>query len=216
VWRMSGRFRLPPRQRRRGTGRVFAVGETGVRAIIGQQVTVAGATTIAARLVERLGTPVPGLRRLGLTHTFPSADTLAAADLTGLGLPRARTGAIRSFARAVAEDSIRLDRSVSLDGQIASITAIDGLGPWTAHYLALRLGERDACPTSDLGLRRTLARHVPDSAAPLDAIAEGWRPWRALAATQLWMADGLPPRASSQPTALSSRKSTPRPLTLVD
>jgi AraC family transcriptional regulator, regulatory protein of adaptative response / DNA-3-methyladenine glycosylase II len=164
--------------------------ETGVRAIIGQQVSVAAANTMTGRLVERLGNPVPGLRDLGLTHTFPSPDTLATADLTGLGLTRARMHAIRSFARAVGEDAVRLDRSVSLDELTASITAIDGLGSWTAHYLALRLGERDACPTSDLGLRRALARQVPRSAGALDELAERWRPWRALAATHLWIADG--------------------------
>jgi AraC family transcriptional regulator of adaptative response / DNA-3-methyladenine glycosylase II len=159
--------------------------ETGVRAILGQQVTIAAANTLSARLVERLGNPVAGLRPLGLSHTFPSPGTLAKADLTGLGLPSARAGAVRSFAQAVAEDSVRLDRSVSLDRLIDSITAIDGLGSWTAHYLALRLGEPDACPATDLGLRRTLAPHARSSAALLE-LAEGWRPWRALATTYLW------------------------------
>ena len=163
--------------------------ETGVRAIIGQQVTVAAANTIAGRLVERLGAPVPGLGQLGLTHTFPAPETVAAADLAGLGLTGARADAIRSFAHAVAEDAVRLDRSQSLDPLVASITAIDGLGPWTAHYLALRLGERDACPTTDLGLQRAVARRVRRSAATLGELAERWRPWRALAATHLWLAD---------------------------
>jgi AraC family transcriptional regulator of adaptative response / DNA-3-methyladenine glycosylase II len=162
--------------------------ETGVRAIVGQQVSVAAANTVTGRLVERLGTPVAGLRRLGLSHTFPSPDTVAAGDLSGLGLTRARTEAIRSFACAVSEDALRLDRSLTLDALVASITAIDGLGPWTAQYLALRLGERDACPTTDLGLRRALARRVSRAAA-LGDLAEGWRPWRALAATHLWMAE---------------------------
>jgi AraC family transcriptional regulator of adaptative response / DNA-3-methyladenine glycosylase II len=163
--------------------------ETGVRAIIGQQVTVAGANRIAGRLTKRLGRPVPGLRQLGLTHTFPSPDALADADLGGLGLTRARAAAIRGFSRAVSEDVVRLDRSVSLDRLVASITAIDGLGPWTANYLALRLGERDACPTGDRGLQRALARHVRRSAAGFGELAEGWRPWRALAATHLWLAE---------------------------
>ena len=131
--------------------------ETGVRAILGQQVSVAGANTLAGRLVERLGTPVPGVDRFGLTHTFPSPATLAEADLSDVGLTGARAAAVRSFARAVAEDAIRLDRSVGLDRLVASIQAIDGLGPWTAHYIALRLGERDAWPATDLGLRRALA-----------------------------------------------------------
>ena len=164
--------------------------ETGVRAIVGQQVTVAGANTIAGRLVEQLGTAVPGLRPLGLTHTFPSPETLADANLAGVGLTRTRANAIRAFARAVADDVVRLDRSVSLDRLVASITTIDGLGPWTANYLALRLGERDACPTGDRGLQRALARHLSRSAAGFGELAERWRPWRALAATHLWLADG--------------------------
>jgi AraC family transcriptional regulator, regulatory protein of adaptative response / DNA-3-methyladenine glycosylase II len=163
--------------------------ETGVRAIIGQQVTVTGANTIAGRLVERLGTPVAGLRRLALTHTFPSPETLAEANLGGLGLTQARTDAIRSYARAVADDVIRLDGSMSLDRLVAAVTAIDGLGPWTAHYLALRLGEPDACPTGDRGLQRAAARHVRRSAAGFGELAERWRPWRALAAIHLWLAD---------------------------
>ncbi|MGH3007133.1 MAG: AlkA N-terminal domain-containing protein [Gaiellaceae bacterium] len=164
--------------------------ETGVRAIVGQQVTVAAANTITGRLVERFGMPLPGLGQLGLTRTFPTATTLAGADLGGLGLTRARQNAIRSFARAVADDEIRLDGSVGLDTLTASITASDGLGSWTAQYLALRLGERDAFPTTDLGLRRAFARHSPRSRAGLAKVGERWRPWRALAATHLWMAGG--------------------------
>ena len=89
--------------------------ETGVRAIIGQQVTLAHANAIAGRLVQRLGTEVPGLEPLGLTHTFPSAATLAGADLGGLGLTPARARAVGFFAGAVAADTVRLDRSIGLD-----------------------------------------------------------------------------------------------------
>jgi AraC family transcriptional regulator of adaptative response / DNA-3-methyladenine glycosylase II len=160
--------------------------ETGVRAIVGQQVTVAAAGTITGKVVQRLGTRVPGLAQLGLTHAFPSAAILADADLEGLGLPRTRQDAIRSFAGAVADDAIRLDGSVGLDDLIASIVEIDGLGSWTAHYLALRLGERDAFPAIDLGLRRALDVRDPRA---LGQLADNWRPWRALAATHLWMAD---------------------------
>ena len=157
--------------------------ETGVRAIIGQQITLAAANTIVGRLVERFGTPVGGLRQLGLTHTFPPPETLAVAELGDLGLTRARATSLRSFADAVAAGTMRLDRSIPLDRFVASVTAIDGLGPWTAHYLALRLGERDACPTADLGLREALAQH----GRPAE-LAERWRPWRALAVTHLWLA----------------------------
>jgi AraC family transcriptional regulator of adaptative response / DNA-3-methyladenine glycosylase II len=162
-------LRARPGLRAPGTWDAF---ETGVRAIIGQQISIAAANTVTGRLVDRLGVPVPGLERLGLTHSFPSAEALASTDLTGLGLTRGRADAIRSFAGAVAEDAVRLDRSVSLERLLASLTAIQGLGPWTAQYLAFRLGEPDACPIS-----------------PAE-VAERWRPWRALATAHLWMADG--------------------------
>jgi AraC family transcriptional regulator, regulatory protein of adaptative response / DNA-3-methyladenine glycosylase II len=164
--------------------------EIGVRAIIGQQVTVAGATTIAARLVQRHGTPVGGIHQLGLTHTFPAPATLAGADLGGLGLTDARAAAILRFAAAVDEDAVRLDGSVGLDDLIASIIAIPGLGPWTAQYIGLRVGERDAFPAGDLGLRRALggpSAGLPSTTA-VAALAERWRPWRALAAVHLWAA----------------------------
>jgi AraC family transcriptional regulator, regulatory protein of adaptative response / DNA-3-methyladenine glycosylase II len=161
--------------------------ESGVRAIVGQRLGVATANRIIGRLVERLGMQVPGLWQLGLTRTFPTATTIAGADLGGLGLTRAQQNAIRAFARAVADDQIRLDSSVSLDRLTASITAIDGLGPWTAHHIALRLGERDAFPAADLGLRRALAQQSPRGPAALAELGERWRPWRALAATHLWI-----------------------------
>jgi AraC family transcriptional regulator of adaptative response / DNA-3-methyladenine glycosylase II len=163
--------------------------ETGVRAIVGQQVTVAAASTIAGRIVQRHGTPVPGVSQIGLTHAFPSAMTLANSDMAGLGLTQTRQEAIRAFARAVVDDAIRLDGSVGLEQLVASITAIDGLGSWTANYVALRLGEPDAFPTGDLGLRRA----VDGDARHLATLAEAWRPWRALAATHLWAADAATP-----------------------
>ena len=163
--------------------------EIGVRAIVGQQVSVAGATTMIGRLVERLGTPVAGLQELGLSRTFPTADDVATADLTGLGLTSARIGAITGFAEAVGSGSLPLDRSATLDQVVAAITALPGLGPWTAHYIALRLGERDAFPAGDLGLRRSFERLAADAAIPFDEAATEWSPWRGLAAAHLWMAD---------------------------
>jgi 3-methyladenine DNA glycosylase/8-oxoguanine DNA glycosylase len=166
--------------------------ETGVRAIVGQQVSIAGATTITGRLVERFGAPVPGLGSMGLTHTFPSPEDLADADLSGIGLTRSRQDAITGFAAHVAKGAVRLDRSVGLDELVASMTAIPGVGPWTAHYLALRLGEPDAFPASDLGVRRALSRAASRSGAAdgqrghAVGIDASWRPWRALATTHLW------------------------------
>jgi AraC family transcriptional regulator, regulatory protein of adaptative response / DNA-3-methyladenine glycosylase II len=168
--------------------------EIGVRAIVGQHVSVAAANTFTGRLVEQIGTPVPGLQALGLSHVFPAAATLADADLSWVGLTQARQAAIRGFAAAIVEDRVRLDRSVGLDELLESLTALEGLGPWTAHYLALRLGEPDAFPATDLGLRRALDRLALRSGS-LEALATAWRPWRALAATHLWAAGAEGSRA---------------------
>jgi AraC family transcriptional regulator, regulatory protein of adaptative response / DNA-3-methyladenine glycosylase II len=184
--------RVRPGLRPPGTWDPF---ETGVRAIIGQQVSVAGANTIAGRLVAKLGTPVRGLAELGLTHTFPTPTALANVNLDGLGLTPSRAVAVRAFAQAVLDDAVRLDRSVGLDDLIGSLTAIKGLGPWTAQYIALRLGETDAYPATDLALRRALPRHAPAAAAAPDETPERWRPWRALAATHLWFADASQERS---------------------
>ena len=135
--------------------------ETGVRAIVGQQVSVAGASTVTARIVERVGTRVAGWEDLGITHTFPDPATLAAADLTGIGMPGARAQAIRAFASAVDRGEIALDGSVPLGALIDSICQVRGLGPWTASYIALRMGESDAFPASDLGLRRAVNPSAP-------------------------------------------------------
>jgi AraC family transcriptional regulator of adaptative response / DNA-3-methyladenine glycosylase II len=168
--------------------------EVGVRAIIGQQVSVAGAGTVTARLVERHGPQVGGLGPIGLTRLFPPPSTLATADLSGLGLPGARAAAIGRFAGAVADGTLLFDRSQSLDDLVASIAALPGLGPWTAHYIALRLGEPDAFPVSDLGLRRAFERLTSNGQQPtLTEWSERWRPWRAHAAIHLWLLGGSEP-----------------------
>jgi AraC family transcriptional regulator of adaptative response / DNA-3-methyladenine glycosylase II len=148
--------------------------ETGVRAIVGENVTREHANKVTGRLVERFGVRVPGLEPLGLTHTFPQPSTLATADLRELGLGRGRATAISAFARAVAEDQIRLDRSVGLTELVSSITALGCVNEWTAQYIALRLGEPDAYPAAGVDVQQ----------------AERWRPWRALAATHLLLAGG--------------------------
>jgi AraC family transcriptional regulator, regulatory protein of adaptative response / DNA-3-methyladenine glycosylase II len=190
--------------------------EVGVRAILGQQVTVSGASTLAARLVERHGTPVPGLEAVGLRSTFPPPGTLAVADLDGLGITGIRIAAIRAFARAVADGALRLDGSLGLGDLVSSITRLPGLGPWTAGYLALRLGERDAFPATDLGLIRS-AGALMDEQEPtarwLAERAEAWRPWRALAAVHLWTADvpGPVARRAIEPPPAAPRPAVPAP-----
>jgi AraC family transcriptional regulator of adaptative response / DNA-3-methyladenine glycosylase II len=159
--------------------------EVAVRAVVGQQVSVAAATTVCGRLVERFGRPVAD--EPGLTRVFPTPEALADADPAGMGLPRARAETIRALARAVAERSLVLDAPRGLDDAVERLGALPGVGPWTAHYVAMRaFGEPDAFPASDLGLRRAVSRGTPVGAEKLSAMADAWRPWRAYAAMHLW------------------------------
>jgi 3-methyladenine DNA glycosylase/8-oxoguanine DNA glycosylase len=162
--------------------------EIGVRAIIGQGGTLTASNAVARGLVERFGTPVGGLHQLGLTHTFPAAEVLAEADLADLGLSSNQMQAVRRFAQAVRDDEIALDRGVPLERLVGSLTAIAGVGSWAARYIALRIGEREAFPFSDFGLQSALAHREHLGAQELETMVERWRPWRALAATHLWLA----------------------------
>jgi AraC family transcriptional regulator, regulatory protein of adaptative response / DNA-3-methyladenine glycosylase II len=162
--------------------------ELAVRAVLGQQVSVAGAVTIAGRLVRAFGRPLENAPAAWLTHLFPRPDALAAADLSGFGVPRARAETIREIARRVADGRLLLDSPAGLEETVARLQEVPGIGPWTAHYIALRaLGEPDAFPASDLGLRRALATNgrMPNE-REVEARAESWRPWRAYAVLALW------------------------------
>ena len=165
--------------------------ETGVRAIVGQQVSVAGASTVTARIVERVGRPVPGLEPFGLTHTFPDPATLAAGRPRRhrhAGRPGARPS--RRSRRRSTRASCPLDGRLALDDLIAAICAVPGLGPWTAGVIALRMGEPDTFPAADLGLRRAAnPGGEPLTTAELAARAEPWRPHRAAAALRLWLVE---------------------------
>lgn len=161
--------------------------ETAVRAILGQQVSVRGATTLAGRLVERFGTSLTGSRMAvsprNISHLFPDPGKLAGADLAGIGLPRTRAEAIRSLARAAVAGEIRFCASMEHEESVRRLCALRGIGPWTAQYIAMRvLGEPDALPSGDLGLQRALKMN----AARLEKRSESWRPWRAYAAMHLW------------------------------
>ncbi|HEY6389804.1 MAG TPA: hypothetical protein VIX89_00925, partial [Bryobacteraceae bacterium] len=141
-----------------------------VRAMLGQQVTVKGATTLAGRLVARFGPP--------------KAEILADADLASIGLPKARAESMRGFARAVCDGRIRFDGAASSQETIGRMCELPGVGPWTANYIAMRaLGDPDAFPASDLGLLKAAG---VSSARRLEKLAEEWRPWRSYAAMYLW------------------------------
>jgi AraC family transcriptional regulator of adaptative response / DNA-3-methyladenine glycosylase II len=145
--------------------------ELALRAILGQQVTVAAASTLAGRLVERFATAAQDLPA-GLSHYPLTAESIAAADaadIAAIGIPSKRAATIRALAEAVARGNF----------DFAEVTAIPGIGPWTRDYIALRALRRpDAFPEGDLGLRKALTR--------LGADPERWRPWRAYAAMYLW------------------------------
>jgi AraC family transcriptional regulator, regulatory protein of adaptative response / DNA-3-methyladenine glycosylase II len=161
--------------------------ECAVRAVLGQQVSVAAGRTLAARLVARIGRPIAGGCD-GLTHLFPSPAALAAANLDGLGLTRARAGALHALASAVTQGA--LDFGGTVEEVTARLTALPGFGAWTAEYVALRaLAEPDAFPAADLVLRRmTSDGGQPMTMRALEARAEAWRPWRGYAALHLWRA----------------------------
>lgn len=154
--------------------------ETAVRAIAGQQVSVAGATTTMGRIASAFGEPLP---ETGMT-LFPTPSILRDAKITGM--PSARAATISALAAAVDEDFSLLERAATLEDTIERLCEIPGIGPWTAHYIAMRvIGEPDAFPHSDLGLRKAAAAIGIDPNHLL-AHAERWRPWRAYAAMTLW------------------------------
>jgi AraC family transcriptional regulator of adaptative response / DNA-3-methyladenine glycosylase II len=161
--------------------------ECAVRAVLGQQVSVAAGRTLAARLVARAGTAVRGGGE-GLTHLFPGPAVLAGADLDGLGITGTRVAALHALATAVAER--RIDFGAPSGAVVAALAQLPGVGPWTAQYVAMRaLGERDALPDGDLVLRRMAApAGTLLSARELEARARAWQPWRGYAVIHLWRA----------------------------
>ena len=182
---LSARIEALPGIRTPGTWDGF---ELAVRAILGQQVTVKGATTLTGRLVDKLGEALPNhLSGSGLGRTFPSPGAVAAFDLRTIGVPQRRAAALRRLADAVSAAELDLGPTADPDATRAQLTAIPGIGPWTAEYVAMRaLRDPDAFPTGDLGLRKAVTGGSPVDARELQAMAEAWRPWRAYAAMLLW------------------------------
>ena len=156
--------------------------ELTTRAILGQQISVKGATTLAGRIARTFGASFQGPR--GLTHLFPSPEVLAKAPLASIGLTRARAESRQALARAVSGGQLSFDGIVNADDFLTRLCQIPGIGKWTAQYVAMRaLGEPDAFPRGDLGLLHALQVESPRE---LERHAEAWRPWRAYAAMYLW------------------------------
>jgi AraC family transcriptional regulator, regulatory protein of adaptative response / DNA-3-methyladenine glycosylase II len=161
--------------------------ELAVRAILGQQISVAAARTITGRLARMLGEPLA--EEVGtLRVAFPRPEAVAASSLAGLGVPASRSSTLVEVARAICEG--RLDLSPGTDGEAAraAMLGIRGVGPWTADYVALRgLGDADAFLPSDLVIRQVLAGSdgLPSPAA-VERRSQRWRPWRAYAVVHLW------------------------------
>ncbi len=167
--------------------------ETAVRAVLGQQVSVAAARTLAVRLLQRFGRPASRPDAPALTHLFPGEVDLDGARLDGLGLARSRAQTIQGLVRALRCGQLDFNPAHTLDDHVARWTALPGIGRWTAHYIAMRAQSHpDAFPAADLVLRRSVAcgGTIP-SARTLCQQAEAWRPWRAYAAIHLWHADTI-------------------------
>ena len=177
--------------------------ELATRAILGQQVSVKGATTLAGRMARAFGQPFHPAS--GLTHLFPAPEVLAEARLASIGLPGKRAVTIQALARAVCDGRISFEGIVDSEAFLARLREIPGIGKWTAQYVAMRaLREPDAFPCGDLGLLHALDLNTPRE---LEQRAEAWRPWRAYAAMYLWniASEGC---AYGNKTALSERRVT--------
>ena len=167
--------------------------ELAVRAVLGQQITVEAARHLAARLVSICGDPLASFSN-SLTRLFPTADQVASADLSAIGMPASRRATLHAVANAALADSALFEACANLPDALARLRSIHGVGVWTAEYIALRaLREPDAFPASDIALLRRAAALSGTHSTPADLLerAVPWRPWRAYAAQHLWTS-GVP------------------------
>lgn len=167
--------------------------EAGVRAIVGQQVSVAGARTVLGRVVDRSGLKLGKAlaKKYGLTHVFPSARNVAQADFTGVGMPGARVKTLQTVAHLIAEGQLDLDHSSPEEVQ-QNLLAVRGVGPWTAQYIRMRgLGDPDVMLAGDLGVRRALQLEGGElpPIQEVEALAAPWSPWRSYAVLHLWQGE---------------------------
>ena len=195
--------------------------ELAVRAILGQQISVAAATTLAGRLVETFGEPFTvtnlpwtnSATHATLRVVFPRPESLATADLRAIGISRTKARAITTLAAALVENPHLLKQNRSLEEAIQTLCQFPGIGEWTAQYIAMRaLREPDAFPAGDLGLLKSMNQlGHPVTKHELTDYAEAWRPWRAYAAMQLWSlntSDSLtvPPNIMSNGAGMANKE----------
>ncbi len=164
--------------------------ELAVRAIVGQQVTLAAARSTGARLVALYGRPLDEPAG-AITHLFPTPEAVAEVDSLELRLPRARANALRALARSVLDGELDLSPSADRAAATRTLLELPGIGPWTASYVGMRaLGDSDAFPPGDAAVRRALERLGQDGRpAAAGRLAERWRPWRSYALMHLWRTD---------------------------
>jgi AraC family transcriptional regulator of adaptative response / DNA-3-methyladenine glycosylase II len=165
--------------------------ELAIRAVLGQQVSLAGAATLAGRLVADCGEPLA--RPVGaVTHLFPTAGAIAALAPERLAMPASRRRAVLGLAAALASGEVVLDPHGDHAAIRAALLALPGIGPWTVEYIAMRaLRDPDAFLPTDLGVRHALKRlGVDDTPRAALALAERWRPYRAYALQHLWASLG--------------------------
>lgn len=165
--------------------------ELALRAVLGQQVSVSGARTLAGRLTGMCESPLPeSLSDSGcsLTHLFPSPSDVAESNLENIGMPESRRSALRELARVLAEGEVSLDSGADRKWTEDQLLSIKGIGPWTASYVAMRaLGDPDAFLPTDLGVRRAIERLGGDeNPASISKLSERWKPWRSYATQHLW------------------------------
>ncbi|MEB2519580.1 AlkA N-terminal domain-containing protein [Pseudomonas sp. YuFO20] len=160
--------------------------ELAIRAVLGQQITVGAAIKLAGKLVAQYGTPLTSAHG-SLTHVFPEAAVLAAADLATLGMPKSRGRTLSGVAQALLDDPLLFEPG--REGGVKRVLALYGVGDWTAQYIAMRqLREMDGLPNGDVGLINALAALEGEAVTARDLLAraEGWRPYRGYAAQLLW------------------------------
>jgi AraC family transcriptional regulator of adaptative response / DNA-3-methyladenine glycosylase II len=159
--------------------------ELAVRAVLGQQISVARARTLAARLVDEYGEtlPAPADR---VTRLFPSPRTLAGVEPQTLPMPRARGRALVALCEMLASGDLALDRSADRGATREALLAVPGVGPWTADYIAMRaLGDPDVMLETDVGVRNA-CRDLGVDPGEIGRVASAWRPWRSYALMYLW------------------------------